>query len=387
MRAGLQVEQDRVKVREMAAPSSSRRPPRRGAPARDRHPPSVARALGRATSAPAESALQACGSAHPGCGCPESEKHLASRAELTAGSVPDIRHSRGRPLSVATAATARSTLGVVTDGVRVHDDAAADRAARSIGVAAFTLGEHIYFARGRYRPDEASGRALLGHELGHVRQQRRGLSRDRSVSTLRTEEHEADVAASRFGIRRQAGGSGATSSTRGVSDCTPAQTSAVAAALGQAKAWVDKALRHTWPVSPHSSTVDGLLRKYFSDDSTSTYLHVRIGLLDIQRGLRRSLSIECEQPGSFMFDWFCGDASAYVRHPALSWAIHLCPGAFVSADWLTTTIIHEISHLYGWTDDEQYCSLATGCSLSRWDAYDNADSYANYCRDLNGTLP
>lgn len=74
-----------------------------------------------------------------------------------------------------------------------------------------------------------------------------------------------------------------------------------------------------------------------------------------------------------------------MRHPIVAYAIHLCSGAFTSPEWLATTIVHEVSHLYGWTDDEQYCSLASGCTLGRWDAY-NADSYAQYAREVWRTL-
>ena len=55
--------------------------------------------------------------------------------------------------------------------VKVHaDDRAAD-AARAIHAHAFTQGEHIVFARDRYRPSTTEGTKLLGHELAHVVQQ------------------------------------------------------------------------------------------------------------------------------------------------------------------------------------------------------------------------
>jgi hypothetical protein len=42
------------------------------------------------------------------------------------------------------------------------------------GAIAFTMGNEIYFAQGRYQPDTLQGQQLLGHELAHVVQQRAG---------------------------------------------------------------------------------------------------------------------------------------------------------------------------------------------------------------------
>jgi hypothetical protein len=58
------------------------------------------------------------------------------------------------------------------DDVRVHTDDRAARAASSVGALAFTAGNHVVFGRGQYRPDTPAGDQLLGHELGHVLQQR-----------------------------------------------------------------------------------------------------------------------------------------------------------------------------------------------------------------------
>jgi hypothetical protein len=52
--------------------------------------------------------------------------------------------------------------------VRVHTDVAAERAASSLGAAAFTAENHIAFAAGRYAPQTSEGRRLLAHELAHV---------------------------------------------------------------------------------------------------------------------------------------------------------------------------------------------------------------------------
>ncbi|MGF1626336.1 MAG: DUF4157 domain-containing protein [Alphaproteobacteria bacterium] len=75
---------------------------------------------------------------------------------------------RGRPLDPATRAFFEPRFGRDLSAVRVHDDPASARSARMIGAKAFTIGADIAFARGRYAPDTAPGRALLAHELAHV---------------------------------------------------------------------------------------------------------------------------------------------------------------------------------------------------------------------------
>ncbi|HEY5961838.1 MAG TPA: DUF4157 domain-containing protein [Polyangiaceae bacterium] len=58
--------------------------------------------------------------------------------------------------------------------VRVHTDAAAHEAARSILARAFTVDGHIAFSRDAYVPSSETGQRLLAHELTHVLQQARG---------------------------------------------------------------------------------------------------------------------------------------------------------------------------------------------------------------------
>ena len=57
--------------------------------------------------------------------------------------------------------------------VRVHADAEAGALTGAMRAAAVTVGDDVYFAAGRFRPDTRPGRALIAHELTHVEQQRR----------------------------------------------------------------------------------------------------------------------------------------------------------------------------------------------------------------------
>jgi hypothetical protein len=83
--------------------------------------------------------------------------------------------------------------------VRVHHDATSEAAAREVSARAFTLGQHIHFAAGQYRPEDREGRRLIAHELAHTLQQ--GVIADRGVDNIEIDpvdsalEREADAAA------------------------------------------------------------------------------------------------------------------------------------------------------------------------------------------------
>jgi outer membrane protein assembly factor BamB len=57
--------------------------------------------------------------------------------------------------------------------VRVHTGPTADNLTANLGADAVTIGAHIYFRDGLYRPMTPSGRRLIAHEAAHVAQQGR----------------------------------------------------------------------------------------------------------------------------------------------------------------------------------------------------------------------
>lgn len=76
----------------------------------------------------------------------------------------------GRALPPEVAEPMGRALGGDLSSVRIHEGPQAAK----IGAVAFTRGSHVFFQPGRYRPETAEGRQLLGHELAHVVQQRQG---------------------------------------------------------------------------------------------------------------------------------------------------------------------------------------------------------------------
>jgi hypothetical protein len=106
------------------------------------------------------------GAAGGGSALPPRAAGLVRRATGGAG-VPLPRHLRRE---------FETRVGADLSAVRVHTDSPAAMAARALGAKAFTVGQHVAFAPGRYAPGTAAGRRLLGHELSHTAQHRRGAA-------------------------------------------------------------------------------------------------------------------------------------------------------------------------------------------------------------------
>ena len=119
--------------------------------------------------------------------------------------VHDVLQSSGHPLDTATRAFMEPRFGHDFSRVRVHTDTTAAESARAVHARAYTQGEHIVFAHGRYAPTTTEGKRLVGHELAHVVQQSAGRvasptpSGDVPIVTNNFLEEEADAAGEKAG--------------------------------------------------------------------------------------------------------------------------------------------------------------------------------------------
>jgi hypothetical protein len=97
---------------------------------------------------------------------------MKAQASLAHAARAEVRFvpRRGSPLPEALRRSAEALLHEDLSDVRVHVSSAPGR----VGAVAFTTGSDIYFAPRRYDPGSPEGLRLLGHELTHVVQQRRG---------------------------------------------------------------------------------------------------------------------------------------------------------------------------------------------------------------------
>jgi len=86
--------------------------------------------------------------------------------------IPIVPAGGGAPLPGEVRSTFGRLLGHDLSGVRVHTGAEAARSADGLSAEAYTVGDDVVFAAGRYAPQTPRGRELLAHELAHVAQQR-----------------------------------------------------------------------------------------------------------------------------------------------------------------------------------------------------------------------
>ncbi len=90
---------------------------------------------------------------------PTAQSDLADQAEV------------GAPLAEEHRTTLEPVIGANLRDVRIHTGEFAAAMASRLSAEAFTVGRDVYFGRGRFEPGTPRGRALLAHELVHVRQQ------------------------------------------------------------------------------------------------------------------------------------------------------------------------------------------------------------------------
>ena len=137
---------------------------------------------GERTSMQVSRAIEA---GRPGALDPQAMLHL-QRAAGNAGTaalvgkadeespVQDVVSSSGRQLDSSTQRDMEARFGTDFSDVEVHTDGRAASSARSVSAQAYTVGNHVVFGDGNYRPDTDDGRHMIAHELTHVVQQRSG---------------------------------------------------------------------------------------------------------------------------------------------------------------------------------------------------------------------
>ncbi len=99
-------------------------------------------------------------------------QRFASASHVPVAPAAIAGYSAGRPLGAATRSTMEAGFGHDFSGVRVHTDVDDGRSAEQLGAHAYTVGNDVYFAPGRYEPTRRAGARLLAHELAHTIQQR-----------------------------------------------------------------------------------------------------------------------------------------------------------------------------------------------------------------------
>lgn len=99
---------------------------------------------------------------------------LEQQATLSVTERIQQRRGTGNPLPEAIQRHLEQGLNHDLSAVRIHDDAEADKLAKSVNAIAFTTGTDIFFQSGKYDPNSKTGLELLAHEVTHTVQQSKG---------------------------------------------------------------------------------------------------------------------------------------------------------------------------------------------------------------------
>jgi thiol-disulfide isomerase/thioredoxin len=129
--------------------------------------------------------------------CAESERSLQRKARSggpfeAPPIVDDVLRSPGQPLDSESRGFMEERFGYDFSSVRVHADPQAQRSADETNADAYTVGQNIVFASGRYAPQTPAGQELLAHELTHVVQQRSAPSSG-PIEMGERDEHEVSA--------------------------------------------------------------------------------------------------------------------------------------------------------------------------------------------------
>ncbi|HJV48381.1 MAG TPA: DUF4157 domain-containing protein [Geothrix sp.] len=348
--------------------------------------------------------------------------------------VHDVLRTPGQSLPRDTRAFMEPRFGQDFSRVRVHADARAAESARAVEAQAYTVGSHVVFGTGAFRPESAAGQHLLAHELAHVAQQgavepsgslRIGAAGD-------AQERDADAqadralgsgAAAHLGptrgplLQRKAATPGAPETN--FDDCNPTLQADLKAKHPTALANVDRAIRSLTPTWANMDPTDkGAFRQFFdpanSGDIDDGFVRDVRGNFQRIRGEMASLRFDCNQDSGTL----CGDGHKWCTGGRLMWTcfgnLHVCPAYATETDeaFKTETMIHESTHNALHTTDREYASSASFSRLrprgsgilsflsnlpvlgmlfrlirSNNDSLYNPDSYASYAMRAGRAAP
>ncbi|MCB0676692.1 MAG: DUF4157 domain-containing protein [Saprospiraceae bacterium] len=103
---------------------------------------------------------------------PEEEELLQGKFAGTASAQGGVVQRQNDGMSTEVQAKMETAMNSDFSDVKIH---ANSQKAPQVGALAFTQGNQVHFAPGQFKPDTRSGQELLGHELAHVVQQRKGI--------------------------------------------------------------------------------------------------------------------------------------------------------------------------------------------------------------------
>jgi len=336
-----------------------------------------------------------------------------------ARSVESVLAAPGEALDRGTRSFMESSFGHDFSHVRVHADERAGESAKALRANAYTIGNHIAFAPGRFRPDTHGGRRLIAHELAHVAQQRsnsRAVRPERMSNPADSSEREAGAAAldvmqgrspsiqphavnanvlhrdtDDSAKKPESGGNRVSVSIAVVGECPNPRkiAEAIPGALSMLSTVEQFLMDYPFLIPSQRALIDGLLKAHFGTNDARTRNKVQGRIIHMTRLVELAgaaqLTFDCRP----VKDSRCDENSMvgmWVARRSEGNVIHVCPKFYQEGlEGRRLLLIHETAHLSGAKGPEQYFVLAgpiglTEClkqtPLAPEVAIENADSYA-----------
>lgn len=122
----------------------------------------------------------------------KAEDEGAETASADVAGLINTSRGSGSPLPYPVRENMENGIGADFGKVRIHTDNRAQDLNAKLNAQAFTVGNDVYFNKGKYNPESRSGKHLLAHELTHTVQQGASIHRMIQKQSLEKEEFETD---------------------------------------------------------------------------------------------------------------------------------------------------------------------------------------------------
>jgi hypothetical protein len=121
-----------------------------------------------------------------GSGIPQRNifRKAEGQPDISSNLAADIQSSMssGSPLPLSTRAFMEPRFRTDFSKVRIHTGEKAAKLNRQLNAHAFTVSDHIFFGRDKFRPETSDGKELIAHELTHTIQQGAAVQRKEDVT-------------------------------------------------------------------------------------------------------------------------------------------------------------------------------------------------------------
>ncbi len=111
------------------------------------------------------------------------KRKVDGQPDVASGIASELKQnmSNGKPLPLSVRRFMEPRFKADFSQVKIHTDDRAAKLSRGLNAQAFTLGNQIFFGKGKFKPESDEGKELIAHELTHTVQQGAAIQRREAV--------------------------------------------------------------------------------------------------------------------------------------------------------------------------------------------------------------